>query len=37
MNDMQQEGTFGDLNSKELGTPTGNQENKIILGEGKPV
>lgn len=35
MNDMQEEGTFKDLHSKELSTHTGNQENQIILVEGK--
>lgn len=37
MNDMQKEGTVKDLNSKELSTQIGNQENQIILEEGKAV
>lgn len=37
MNDVQKEGTVNDLNSKELGTQIGNQENQIILEEGKAV
>lgn len=37
MNDMQKEGTFKDLNSEELSTQIGNEENQIILEEGKAV
>lgn len=37
MNDMQKEGTFKDLNSEELGSQIQNEENQIILEEGKAV
>lgn len=37
MSDMQKEGMFKDLHSEELSTQTGNQENQIILVEGKAI
>lgn len=37
MNDMQKEGTFKDLNSEELGSQIRNEENQIIMEEGKAV